>query len=64
MYLMNSSGETDIENKLMDMGKGRREMARHIEKATWKLVILYVKYIGNGNLLYESGNSNRGSVTI
>ena len=23
-----------------------------------------VKYITNGNLLYDSGNSNRGSVTI
>ena len=64
MYLMSSSGETDIENKLMDMGKGRREMARRIETVTWKLIILYVKYIGNGNLLYVSGNSNRGSVTI
>ena len=64
MYLMSSSGETDIENKLMDMGKGRREMARRIEKVTWKLIILYVKHIGNGNLLYDSGNSNRGSVII
>ena len=29
-----------------------------------KLTIPYVKEIANGNLLYDSGNLNRGSVTI
>ena len=36
---------------------------RCMERVTWKLTIPYVKYITNGNLLYDSGNSNRGSVT-
>ena len=30
---------------------------------TWKLTLPYVKQIANGNLLYGSGNSNRGSVS-
>ena len=29
----------------------------------WKLIIPYVKQITNGNLLYDSGNSNWGLVT-
>ena len=29
-----------------------------------KLTLPYVKWIANGNLLYDSGNSNRGSVSI
>ena len=32
-------------------------------KSTWKLTLKYVKQIANRNLLYDSGNSNRGSVT-
>ena len=31
--------------------------------ASWKLTLPYVKQIANGNLLYDSGNSNQGSVT-
>ena len=34
-----------------------------LERVMWKFTIPYVKQIGNGNLLYDSGNSNRGSVT-
>ena len=37
---------------------------RCIEKVTRKLTIAYVKYTASGNLLYDSGNSNRGPVTI
>ena len=33
-------------------------------RVTWKHTLPYVKYIVNGNLLYDSGNSNQGSVTI
>ena len=32
-------------------------------RVTWKLTSPYVKEIANGNLLYDSGNSNRGSVS-
>ena len=35
-----------------------------MERVTWKLTLPYVKQIANGNLLYGSGNSNRGSVSI
>ena len=47
----------------MDMGRGE-EMVRCRETATWKFTIPYVKEIANGNLVYVSGNSNRGSVSI
>ena len=57
-----SNGETDRENRLMDMGRGEERM-RYMERVTWKLTLLYVKEIANGNLLYGSGNSNRGSVS-
>ena len=33
-------------------------------RVTWKLMLPYVKQIANRNLLYVSGNSNRGSVSI
>ena len=60
--LHGSSGETDIENRLMDMGRGE-ERVRHMERVTWKLTLPCVKLIANRNLLYVSGNSNRGSVS-
>ena len=53
----------DIENKLMDMGRGE-ERVRCMERVTQKFTSPYVKYIANGNLLYGSGNSDRGSVSI
>ena len=31
-------------------------------RVTWKLTLPYVKQIANENLLYGSGNSNKGSV--
>ena len=34
-----------------------------MERATWKLPLPYVKQIANGNLLYDSGNSNRVSLS-
>ena len=56
------NGEKDIENRLMDMGRGEERM-RCTERVTWKHTLLYVKQIANGNLLYGSGNSNRVSVS-
>ena len=61
-YLQSRNGETDIETKLIDMGRGE-ERVRYMERVTWKLTLPYVKYITSGNLLYGSGNSNRGSVS-
>ena len=70
IYLQGSSGETDIENRLMDMGRGEKRV-RCMERVTWKLTLPNVKYIVKGNLLYDSVNSNgdsvssnRGSVSI
>jgi len=39
------------------------ERVRCMERITWKLALPYVKQRANRNLLYDSGNSNRGSVS-
>ena len=39
------------------------EREKYMARVTWKLTLPYVKQIDNGNLLYDPGNSNRGSVT-
>ena len=44
----------------MDMERGE-ERVRCIKRVTWKLTLPYIKQIANKNLLYGSGNSNRGS---
>ena len=54
--------QKQTENRLMDTGRGE-ERARCMEGVTWKLTIPCVKSIANGNLLYGSRNSNRGSVS-
>ena len=61
-YLQGNNVETDIENRLMDMVREEERM-RCMERVTWKLILPYVKQIANGNLLYDSRNSNRGSVS-
>ena len=40
--LQGSTGETDIENRLIDMGKGE-ERVRCMERVTWKLTLPFVK---------------------
>ena len=54
--------EKQTENRLMDMARGK-ERVRCMERVTWKLTLPYVKQIANRNLLYDSGNSNRDSVS-
>ena len=44
--LFTGSGETDTENRLMDIGRGEERM-RCMERATWKFTLPYVKYIAN-----------------
>ena len=61
--MQRSNGDTDIENRLMDRAGGKKESVGGMEKVTWKYTLSYVKYIANGNLLYDSGNSNQGLVT-
>ena len=51
-----------IENRLMDTRRGRKERVGCTERVTWKHTLPYVKQRANGNLLYDSGNSNWGSV--
>ena len=51
------SGETDIENRLMDMGRGE-ERVRCMERVTWKLTLPFVKQIASGNLLCDAESSN------
>ena len=46
----------------MDMGR-EEERVRYMERVTWKPTLPYVKQIAIGNLLYGSGNSNRGSAS-
>ena len=46
---------------VIDMGREEGRV-RCMERVTWKLALPYVKQIANGNLLYGSGNSNRGAV--
>jgi len=46
----------------MDRGRGE-EWVRCMERVPWKLILPCGKYIANGNLLYDSGNPNRGSVS-
>ena len=43
----------------MDVEPGvRKERMKCMMRVTWKLILPYVKYIANGNLLYNTGNSN------
>ena len=42
IYLQDNNGETDIENRLMDMGR-EKNMVRCMERVTWKLTLPYVK---------------------
>ena len=63
IYLQGSSGETDIENRLMDLGIGK-ERVICMERVTWKLTLPYAKWIANGNLVYGSGKSNRDSINL
>ena len=42
IYLQGSNGETDIESRLTDMGRGE-ERVRCMERVTWKFTLPYVK---------------------
>ena len=67
MVLMNlftsQHGDADIANRLMDMGSGEEEGGGTNGESNMEAYTLpCVKQITNGNLLYDSGNSNQGSV--
>ena len=59
-----SSGDTDVKNRCTGVGAGEEgeggaNGGSNVETYTPP----YAIYIVNGNLLYDSGNSSRGSVT-
>ena len=57
-FLQGSNGETDIENRLMDIGREEGEM---YGKSNMETYITLCKIDSQWGLLYGSGNSNRGS---
>ena len=62
--MQSSNRDTDIENRLMVLaGRETKEKVRCMERVMWKHTLPYAKQIANGNLLYDSGDSNQGSVT-
>ena len=62
-YLQNRNRETDVEDKHMDIKRGRgSEMNWEIKIDIYTLLILCIKYITNKNLLYSTGNSTWCSV--
>ena len=47
MYLWGNNGETDMENRLMNMGRGE-ERVRCTARVTWKLTLPYIKQTAMG----------------
>ena len=64
IYFQGSNGETDIKNRPMYMGAGEEGEGEMYGESNVEIYLSHVKEIVNGNLLYDSGNSNRGSVAI
>ena len=48
----------------MYMGAGEEGEGEMYGESNMEIYLSHVKEIVNGNLLYDSGNSNRGSVTL
>ena len=57
-------GETDIENQPMDTGGGEEGEDEMFGESNMETYNTICKTDSHGLLLYDSGNSNRGSVTI
>ena len=55
--MQSSNGDTDVENRLVDIAGGWEEGLGCMERVTRKYTLPYVKQIVNGNLLYDSWNS-------
>ena len=56
-----SNRETDLENRFVDT-VGEEEGGTNEESSMETYTLPYVKQIDSGNFLYDSGNSNWGSV--
>ena len=65
-YLQVSKGDTDIKNRLSDMGKGvaqgrgKEEGGMIWESSTETYTLPYVKQIKSGSLMYDTGNPKPG----
>ena len=62
-YLKGSNWDTDIENRLTDKGGGE-EGEGDTEEEHGKMYTNICRIDSSGNFLYDSGNSNQGSVTM
>ena len=63
-YLQGSNGDRDTENRLVAQGWGEdREDEMNGERSMEAHTLPHVKQRASGNLLYDSGSSNWGSVT-
>ena len=59
-----SNIDTDVENRFEDKGSGEEVMGEmNGDCSTEAYTLPYAKQTANGNLLYDSGTSNQGSVT-
>ena len=58
-YLQDSNGDADIGNRLMYTGRGKEgEGDINGERSMEAYRLQYTKQITNGNLVYDSANSN------
>ena len=61
--MQGSNGEIDIEDRLMDTGAGEGGVEGEMYGESNMETYITIRKTVNGNLLYDSGKSNRGSVT-
>ena len=61
-YLQGNNEETDIENRVMDMGRGEERV--RCGKSNMETYITICKIDNQRELAVCSGNSNRGSVSM
>ena len=61
-FIYRATMERETQKIDIDTGRGE-ERLRRMKRVTQKLTLPYVKQIANGNLLYGSENSNRGSTS-
>ena len=62
--MQGSNGDADIENRPMNKSGGEEEEGEVNGESSMEAYTLpYIKQIANGNLLYDLGKPNWGSVT-
>ena len=61
--MQGSNGETDVENRLMDMGAGEEGEGETYGESNMESHITICKIDSKQEFAHDSGNSSRGSVT-